>query len=286
VRFGLISLPGGRHDVLADARLAVDAGFDLIATADHLRHPRDPAIPSLDGWSVLAALAVATERLRIAMLVSNLIYRHPVLLAKQAIAVDQLSGGRLDLGIGAGVYATDHAMAGVPAWSARERVGRLSEFVRALDSALRGAESFHGDFYSFDDAAWSPGPVQVPRPPIALGAVGPRMLRLTAEMAEVWSAFGGFGLDDEEAFFAALQDQTATLDQCCEEVGRDPGSLRRSLLAFRPLTPWRSPGAFEELVHSARRLGFDELVLYTPASDEERQVFELVAATLPSFKLA
>lgn len=117
-----MSLAGTAEDVIADARLAGEAGFDLIATADHLRHPRDPQVPGLDGWSILAAWTVTTQRLRLAVLVSNLIYRHPVLLAKQVITVDQLSGGRVDVGVGTGVYPTDHSMAGVQNWAARERV--------------------------------------------------------------------------------------------------------------------------------------------------------------------
>ena len=177
MRFGLMSLAGTPEDVIADARLAADAGFDVIATADHLRHPRDPQVPGLDGWSILAAWAVTTERLRLAMLVSNLIYRHPVVLAKQVITVDQLSGGRVDVGVGAGVYPTDHSMAGVANWTPRERVDRLDEFVRALAAALDGDESFDGRFYSFSNASWAPGPRQQPRPPLAVGAVGPRLLR-------------------------------------------------------------------------------------------------------------
>jgi len=284
VRFGLMTFPGDRREVEADARLAAEAGFDTIATGDHLRHPRDPTTPLLDGWSVLTAWAATTDRLRLAMLVSNLIYRHPVLVAKQAIAVDQLSNGRLDLGIGTGVYPTDHAMAGVPVWTARDRIERLSEFVRALDLGLRGAESFDGDFYPFGQASWSPGPVQHPRPPIAIGAVGPRALRLTAQQADVWSAFGGISLDDEEAFFSALEDQTRTLERCCDEAGRDPQTLRHSLLAFRPLAPWRSVDGLERIVGVARRLGFDELIVYKPADTDETRVFEKTAATLPSLK--
>jgi alkanesulfonate monooxygenase SsuD/methylene tetrahydromethanopterin reductase-like flavin-dependent oxidoreductase (luciferase family) len=233
---------------------------------------------------VLAAWAAVADGLRVAMLVSNLIYRHPTLLAKQAIAVDQLSGGRLDLGVGTGVYPTDHAMAGVPMWSPRDRVARLVEFVRAVDLGLQGAESFDGQFYSFRDASWSPGPRQRPRPPIVVGAAGPRLLRLTAELADTWSAFGGIGLDNEEACFSALEGQTRTLDRCCQEMGRDPRSLRRSLLAFRPLTPWRSPEALEKIVEGASRLGFDELILYKPANSEEPRVFDRVAATLPTLR--
>ena len=279
-----MSFPGDGKEVEADARLAVAAGFDTIATGDHLRHPRDPVVPLLDGWSVLTAWAATTDRLRVAMLVSNLIYRHPVLVAKQAIAVDQFSNGRLDVGVGAGVYPTDHAMAGVPLWAAGDRVERLSEFARALDVGLRGSESFEGDFYPFSEAAWSPGPVQRPRPPIAIGAVGPRVLRLTAAQADVWSAFGGISMDDEEAFFSALVDQTRTLERCCEEIGRDPRSLRRSLLAFRPLAPWRSVGDLERIASAAHSLGFDELIVYKPADTDERRVFEKTAATLPTLK--
>lgn len=278
-----MSFPADRREVDEDARLATEAGFDVIATGDHLRHPRDPASPVLDGWAVLAAWATST-RLRVAMLVSNLIYRHPVLAAKQAIAIDQLSEGRLDLGVGAGVYPTDHAMSGVEPWSAPERVERLSEFVRALDLGLRGASSFDGTFYRFSDAAWSPGPVQSPRPPITIGAVGPRLLRLTAEVADTWSAFGGVGLADEASFFGAVTRQARNVDGCCQEIGRDPRSLRRSLLAFRPLAPWRSAHALEELAHAARRLGFDELVLYRPADAVEMGVFEKVAGTLSALK--
>ena len=284
MRFGLMSFPGDAVEVAADARLAFEAGFDTIATGDHLRHPRDPLVPLLDGWSVLAAWAAITDRLRVAMLVSNLIYRDPVLVAKQAIAVDQLSDGRLDLGVGAGVYSTDHAMAGVPVWAGGERIERLSEFVRALDTGLRGSKSFEGGFYTFREASWSPGPVQRPRPPIAIGAVGPRVLRLAAELADTWSAFGGTSLDDEDAFFSALGDQARTLERCCEEIGRDPKSLRRSLLAFRPLAPWRSVHEVERIASAAHNLGFDELILYKPADADEMRVFEKTATTLPTLK--
>ena len=274
VRLGLMSLAGTGDEVTADARVAEECGFDLLATADHLRHPRDASVPGLDGWSVLAAWAVTTQRLRLAMLVSNMIYRHPVVLAKQAITVDQLSGGRLDIGVGTGVYATDHTMAGVPPWSPRERVDRLDELVRSLDAALRGAEAFDGQLYGFRDGAWAPGPAQRPRPPILIGAVGPRMLRLTARLADAWSAFGGLALDDEESCYRALEEQSRVLDNECELIGRDPATLRRSLLAFRPLTPWARVGALESIADAARRLGFDELVVYKPANDVERRVFE------------
>lgn len=279
-----MSLAGTAEDVSADARLASETGFDVIATADHLRHPRELQVPGLDGWSILAAWAVTTERLRLAMLVSNLIYRHPVVLAKQVITVDQLSGGRVDVGVGTGVYPTDHSMAGVEHWTPRERVDRLEEFVRALAAALDGDESFDGRFYSFSEASWTPGPLQQPRPPIAVGAVGPRLLRITARHADTWSAFGGLTLDDKTACFAALLEQTRLIDAECAAIDRDPSTLHRSLLVFRPLTPWAEPGALEEIVDVARGLRFDEIVVYKPTTVDELNVFEQAIKRLPSLR--
>lgn len=115
-----MTFPANGQEVVADATLARSTAFDLIATGDHLRHPRDPSVPLLDGWAVAAAWAMCAGGLRIGVLVSNLIYRHPTLVAKAAMTVDQLSGGRLTLGVGAGVYETDHSMAGVSLWSPAE----------------------------------------------------------------------------------------------------------------------------------------------------------------------
>jgi alkanesulfonate monooxygenase SsuD/methylene tetrahydromethanopterin reductase-like flavin-dependent oxidoreductase (luciferase family) len=286
MRLGLITFPASKDEVLADMAMATDAGFDVLATGDHLRHPRDGGPPVLDGWSVLAAWAPMTTHVRLAMLVSNIIFRQPSVLAKQAVTVDRISEGRLDLGVGAGVYPTDHSMAGVPAWSPRERVDRLEEFVRALDRALRGDASFGGRYYRFDCAAVDPGALQHPRPPIVVGAVGPRMLRLTAQLADVWSAFGGNDVDDEQAFIAAIKQQTAVIDRCCDEIGRDPQSLRRSLVAYRPLQPWSSRDALARLIDNVRPLGFEEIILYKPASTDEQRVFDaFVADRLPGLGL-
>lgn len=279
-----MTFPADRLEVEADAALAMDSGFDVIATGDHLRHPRDPSIPLLDGWSVAAAWGMCTTRLRIAMLVNNLIYRHPVLVAKSAIAVDQLSGGRFDLGVGAGVYPTDHSMAGVDPWAAADRVSRFDDFLHAMRAALRGDTSFDGRVYRFVDAAWSPGPLQVPGPPLVVGGAGRRVLRLVAEHADVWSAFGGYTPTDHASFFAVVADQAATLERACLQVGRDPASLRRSLLAFRPLAPWQSIHALTSVVLDAHRLGFDEVILYKPADTDERRVFDTAQATLTELK--
>jgi alkanesulfonate monooxygenase SsuD/methylene tetrahydromethanopterin reductase-like flavin-dependent oxidoreductase (luciferase family) len=279
-----MSFPGNRQEVEADAALAMEAGLDSIATGDHLRHPRDPSVPLLDGWAVVSAWAMCTTGLRIGLLVSNLIYRHPVLVAKAALAADQLSDGRLDLGVGAGVYPTDHEMAGVARWSPAERVDRLSEFLDALDAALAGRPSFDGRAYPFGGAAWSPGPLQRPRPPLWVGAAGPRMLRLVAQHADGWSAFGGYAPTDHASFFSLVADQGRTLDHACNQIGRDPASLARSLLAFRPLAPWRSADALTEVVSLAHNLGFEEVILYKPADADEWRTFERAQDRLRELK--
>lgn len=259
-------------DARRDADLAGRFAFDSLCTGDHLRHPPGEVFPILDGWSVLAGWAATTDRLRLAMMVSNLSYRNPVVLARQAVAVDQISGGRLDLGVGAGAYGADHAMAGTREWSKGERVARLAEFVEALDLVLRGAEAYQGRYYCFSDAVILPGPRQQPRPPVVVAAISPRTIRVAARCADVWSTFGGFGLDRQEVLARAAV-QAATLGDHCAEAGRDPAAVRRSLLALPQLEPWRSVGDFEALVDGARGTGFDELVVFSPCK-HELAVFE------------
>lgn len=125
-----MSLAAGWDAARRDAALAARAGFDSICTGDHLRHPGDEVFPALGGWSVLAAWAATTDRLRIGMMVSSIIYRHPAVLARQATAVDVISGGRLDLGVGAGVYRSDHFPPLAP-WRS------VSDFERLLERARR-----------------------------------------------------------------------------------------------------------------------------------------------------
>jgi hypothetical protein len=106
------------------------------------------------------------------------------------------------------------------------------------------------------------------------------MLDVVAELADVWSAFGGLELVDEHAFYASVAEQIGILDLACAKHDRDPATLRRSLLAFRPLTPWRSEDSFRRTVDMTQRLGFDELILYPPGDDHERGVYNSVIDTV------
>ena len=189
-RVDLMSLPASWGEAKLHAQWAEQYGFSSLWTGDHLRHPRDPEGAFLDGWTLLPAWAVLTDRVRVGMLVSNLIYRHPAVLARQAGAVDVISGGRLRLGVGAGVYATDHGMAGVPAWTPRERVARLAEFLSVLDRLLRGElVDSPGPHYPMTAAVVRPQPVQQPRPEIIVGALGASTIDLTVRLCDTWNTW-------------------------------------------------------------------------------------------------
>lgn len=117
-----------------------------------------------------------------------------------------------------------------------------------------------------------------------VGAAGARVLRLAAQHADGWSAFGGYSPTDHASFFAVLAEQAQTVDDACRQVGRDPASLRRSLLAFRPLAPWRSTEALTRIVEDAHRLSFEEVILYKPANIDEMRVFEAAQDRLRDLK--
>lgn len=284
MRLGIALLPAPPWDEVVSQVLTVEqGGFDILMTGDHMRHPTDPEVEFLDGWSVLAAWAALTSRVRLAMLVSNVIYRNPALLARQAAAVDQISRGRLDLGIGSGVFGTDHAMAGVERWSLDERLERTEEVVEIVDRLLRGVvDDYEGRWYRVREAAMSPGPVQQPRPPIVVGANHRRMLRLAARRADTWNTWGGYGLDAEE-FFSLTAQRVDVINRLCGEFGRDQATLRRSVLVHHSaFDPWRSAKAFECIVERFRHMGFSECIFYWP-DPHERPIFDdIVARVLPT----
>jgi alkanesulfonate monooxygenase SsuD/methylene tetrahydromethanopterin reductase-like flavin-dependent oxidoreductase (luciferase family) len=141
--------------------------------------PSDPSRPCLEAWTALAGLATHTRRVRLGTLTTNVLFRNPVLLAKQAATVDLLSNGRLELGLGSGNAAPSYGMAGIEPGTASERIDRLRESVVIVDQLLRGEiVSFQGRYYQTTAAALRPRAVQQPRPPIVLGAHRPASLKL------------------------------------------------------------------------------------------------------------
>jgi alkanesulfonate monooxygenase SsuD/methylene tetrahydromethanopterin reductase-like flavin-dependent oxidoreductase (luciferase family) len=242
--------------------------------------PGTPNTPWFDGWTLLAGMATQTSRIRIGALVSNPIFRNPAVLAKQAIAIDHMSNGRLNLGIGSGLFMADHKASGVAFFPPKERVERFREFVEVVDKMLRNeVTTYHGQYYCVDESYASPGPIQRPRPPLTLAAHGTRMLKIAAAFADSWSSFGGFNLTSEE-MFKLTQERVHKFDRFCSDVGRDPSKLDRSLLVFPPLDPWSSVEAFREIVDRYQEIGITEFILYWPIGEQQLLIFEQVARTI------
>jgi F420-dependent oxidoreductase-like protein len=253
-------------------RLFERLGFDSAWDCDHYVQPSRPDGPYLEAWTLLAALAAGTERIRVGVLVSSNTFRHPALLAREAITVDHISGGRLELGLGAGWYAAEHEMYGIDFPPPRELVDRFREAVEVVDSLLRNElTTYEGRHYRLRDAPSRPPPVQRPRPPLTLGAHGPRMLRIVARHADAWNSFG----TPEE-----IRSRGAILDEACAAIGRDPREIVRSLyywVARAAGDPWSSTDAFLDVVGRYREAGIEEFILDHPR-DDQLDVLERVAA--------
>jgi F420-dependent oxidoreductase-like protein len=216
-------------DLLATARHAEASGWDGVWIADHFmgNPPLFPAeVPTLEAGSVVAALAAATDRVRIGTLVFGNTYRHPAVVAKMAATVDHVSGGRFTLGLGAGWQVNEHEQYGIGLPPAGELVERFGEAIQVVRSLLRQpTTTFAGRHYRLTDALCEPKPVQAELP-ILVGATGDRMLGIAARHADAWNCWG---LPDRVA------ERSAALSRRCEEVGRDPDAVGRSaqvLLVF------------------------------------------------------
>ena len=245
------------------------AGFHSLWIADQFANPFGDS-EWLEGWSALAGLALTTNTIRLGTLVTTIVYRHPAVIAKQAITVDHMSNGRLNLGIGAGGAPTDHLMTGTPFWSGAERQRRFSEFVRVVEQLTsQQRSSFHGQHFTCEEAYISPLPIQRPRIPLLVAAHGPRSLQLAAEHADTWSLYEpGTGLKGKEAA-DAIRRMNAFVDEKARAAGRDPSAITRSLCCgFSASTAWRSLDEALFAIELFEQAGVDEFILtYSPTDD-------------------
>jgi len=275
IRFGICTDQNQPWPTLVQRwRLYEELDFDSVWDCDHLIQPSRPESAYFEAWTLLAGLAAVTERIRVGVLVSSNTFRHPSLLAKQAVTVDHISMGRLELGIGAGWYEPEHTAFGLDFPPLGERVARFEEAVEVLDLLLRQeVTSFQGSHYRLEGAPTRPLPIQRPRPPLTIGAKKPRMLTIAARWADCWNASGGV----EE-----IAERNRFLDEKCAELGREPRSLRRSLYYWVPRSaddPWDSPDAFADVIGRYREAGIEEFLIDQPR-DEQLGVLERVAVDL------
>jgi alkanesulfonate monooxygenase SsuD/methylene tetrahydromethanopterin reductase-like flavin-dependent oxidoreductase (luciferase family) len=304
LRFGVLTLQpffDSFEGVVACARRCEALGFDSFWLGDHLTQAPRPAMVRLEAWTLLAALAAHTSRIRLGILVTSITFRHPTLLAAQAATVDQISGGRLELGIGAAGTPADYAVMGLGPWPPAERVGRLREQAAILDGLLRGQlRAYEGRYYQVREASRLTI-VQSPRPPLVVAAHGPRSLRVVARHADCWNSVGGqipLSADRvplDEAIVETRR-QSELLDRFCAEAGRDPRAIRRSVHAYRAEPrPFSSVGAFCDFVGRYREVGIDEFVFtwpfrrtssygYAPVPEEEAILEHIAADAIPALR--
>ena len=251
-------------DLLSDVRAAEDAGWYGAWLADHYMPNTGDITPAhgdvYECWSLLPAMATVTSRIRIGTLVSPTSVHHPALLAKRTAAIDQLSGGRMVLGLGAGWQINEHYAYGIELEPPGKRVSRFEEAIQIVRALLsEDSVSFSGDCYTIIDAPCDPKPVQAPLP-LLVGTRSPRMLRITARYADEWNTWGAPDVAGENR---------AALLRACEQTGRDPATVKTSANAMIELDD-QAPsgrgigGSAQQLVDQFGQyaeLGFDEFIM-------------------------
>ena len=252
-------------EIRAAARQAEADGFDSIWLADHLWYatPGGQTRGAWESWTILSALAEVTERVQIGTLVACNAFRNPAVLAKMATTLDEVSGGRLVLGVGAGWNEPEHRAFGLPFG---HRVDRFEEGLQIIRPLLRyGAVDFAGRYHRAQDCRNEPRGPQPAGPPLLVGSYGPRMLRLAARYADMWNTSAG---DGPESLVRPLAD----LDAACREVGRSRSTIAATATVgvFFPdlqaeVPPYENPltGTPEEIeaaIHGYAAVGLDHLM--------------------------
>lgn len=265
LRFGILTLnnlPWSR--LIEDWKLIESLGFDSAWVADHFVNPHSINDDWFDGWTLLSALATQTNSIRIGTLVTNIIYRNPAVLARQALTIDVISNGRLNLGIGATSKGDpSHHMTGVEVWDTRERVERFGEIVEIVDKMLRNrVTSYQGKYYKINEALMNPAPLQRPRPPLVIASIGERTLKLAARYADTWNTYAGWNLSPKQTT-DFLHQRNELLDQYCVEYKRDPDEITRSLtVGLTQDTPFASLESFYDFIGRMREVGMNEFLFY------------------------
>jgi alkanesulfonate monooxygenase SsuD/methylene tetrahydromethanopterin reductase-like flavin-dependent oxidoreductase (luciferase family) len=297
LRFSLLVLPNvAWPEFLRRCRQAEELDFDAIGFADHLVDWAGGKGPWFELWSQICAAAMTTSRIRLASLVAQIPLRNPVLFAAQALAADHISAGRLSVGLGIGLETDpSYRMMGVENWTVKERVARFGEYTELVCRLLASEQpvSYPGRYYQSDAAALAPRPVQLPRPPIIIAAMGNVMLRHAARHADIWNSLSTARMF--EAQIEETRQRCATIDAHCVALGRDPASLRRSYLMFDAgarasggvLGYYESEDIFARMVQQVIALGMSEVVLYYPMVARQVPMFERIARdVLPALKAA
>jgi F420-dependent oxidoreductase-like protein len=258
-------------EILERTRFAEEAGFDGAWVFDHFTALyADPNGPCLEGWTLLAALAASTSRIRLGTMVTGMTHRLPSILATEVVTVDHISGGRVECAVGAAWNVEEHSELGIPFPHVGERMDRLEEGLQVLKLLMSGERvSFAGEHYRLSEALYRPRPIQRPHPPIWVGGTGrERLLPIAGRCADVWH---GWADTPEE-----LAEMNAIVDRAAEAAGRDPADvLRASSLSISE--PW---GEVDRAYTWMREGGVSYLHVEWPSEGRAR-LEDLVADVLP-----
>lgn len=272
MRFGIFGFGRAPYAELAKRfRLAEELGFASAWVDDDLLVPH---YSDFEPWTLLGALGRDTERIRLGTMVTAITFRHPSFLAAQVVTLDHVSNGRAELGLGAGGSPHPYAAFSQHRWTPRERAERLEEHAAIIGPLLRGeCVTRAGPHYPVTDAQLPPA-VQRPSPPFTIAAHGDRGLRTAIRHASGWNSLGGQpysadGNETQQVTLAVAAAETRRLserlDRLCEELGRDPATVWRSVQALCPVPdPFASLDAFDEYAGTYREIGIDELIFYWP----------------------
>ncbi|GIF09349.1 LLM class flavin-dependent oxidoreductase [Actinoplanes siamensis] len=271
MRVGVIILPDrGWQESKNNWRTADQLGFDSAWTYDHLSWGPLIDRPWLSAFPTLAAAASVTERIELGTLVTSPNFRHPVLLARDALTIDDLSGGRFVLGVGAGsVSAGDAQVLSSEPLARTARTRRFAEFVQLLDRLLTEPLVDHdGAFYTVNQARNVPVNTPGPSIPLAIAATAPRGQELAARFGDIWVTLGPPELStayQPAALAAVVGAQMAGLEAACDRVGRDPGELRRVfVMTDLSAHALASTESFVEFTEEYANLGITDLAFHWP----------------------
>ncbi|MBB3748720.1 alkanesulfonate monooxygenase SsuD/methylene tetrahydromethanopterin reductase-like flavin-dependent oxidoreductase (luciferase family) [Mycolicibacterium sp. BK634] len=290
-------------EVLHRAQRCEELGIGSLWLYDHMYGPGVPGIDSLEAWTLATALLSRTERLRVGHMVLCNQFRHPAVLAKMATTLDQICGGRLELGIGSGSIEDEHTRLGLEWGSFADRSGRLQETLEILTQAFAEQRiDFAGTHYTVRDMPIKPGPARQPRPPIVVGGVGEKYtLPLVARYADVWNV-PTYALGE-------MEHKVAVLRSLCEDIGRDPATIVMSVEAVMAIAPDDStlvdvtrlaekrfggegfglhdggligtPQAIVDRLGQLREMGFGQVVLFTHDRASDATLELLAGEVLP-----
>ncbi|MFX0030662.1 MAG: LLM class flavin-dependent oxidoreductase [Candidatus Hermodarchaeota archaeon] len=276
IRFGVLTIQNLPWEKEVDRwRLIEELGFDSVWLADHFTDPVNHIGNWFESWTLLASLAVITKKIRIGTLVSSMPLRRPAVLARQALTIDHISNGRLEIGLGTGTSRDPvHKMIGIEDWTRKERIERFKDQIEVINQLLRqDVSSYKGKYYNLDEATMNPPPIQKPRPPLIIAAMGKSMLKIAAKYADTWNSFGSEDWrTPSEEILENTKKRVDLINKYCEEFGRNPKTLRNSFLFYSKhgRTILDSKEIFQEIINQYKDIGIDEFIIYYPFFDSEQ----------------